>query len=480
VQAATGRAHRRAREHARVLELLVPVAERCTAPELLPRVLFVLAGSEAITGDHPGAVARYRELAERFPAHPLADDALYAAGELLAAGGALEEARASLGALVREHPGGDLEDEARFQVAWLARRAGDVDEAVAALAEIEAAESGVDPYEHARAAYWRARLLAGRGEADPGASAQARAIWAELVARYPADYYGLLARARLADGEGGGGLPAPVQLAAPVEPAWSPGPLAGDPHLRAGVFLLRLGLDEDAAEELRAVDTAGLAGAGPEPLLVLADLLDRAGDHRSAHNLLRNRGRAALPRAPRAEDLRAWRIAYPPAYREVVQRYAPAAGVPTDLVQALMREESALDPRALSPVGAVGLTQLMVPTARQIARQAGSPAPSRADLMRPEVNVKLGCRYLGQLLRRFDGSLVLALAAYNAGPTPVQRWVTERGGEDLDVFVEEIPYDETRGYVKRVLRSYAAYRLLYGSPDEPSVALSLGRARVRG
>jgi soluble lytic murein transglycosylase len=208
---------------------------------------------------------------------------------------------------------------------------------------------------------------------------------------------------------------------------------------------------------------------------VLADLLDRAGDHRAAHQLLRTRARAALPRAPRAEDLRAWRIAYPPAFREVVKRYAPSSGLPVDLLQALMREESALDPRALSPAGAIGLTQLMLPTARHLAAEAGLPRPSRADLMTAEVNVRLGARYLGQLVRRFDGALVLALAAYNAGPTPVRRWLEERGDEDLDVFVEEIPYDETRAYVKRVLRSYAAYRLLYGAPGEAAAALPLAR-----
>ena len=477
VQAATGRAWRRLREHGQALATLRPVAERCTDPALLPRVLFVLAGSEAVAGSRDGAVARYRDMAARFPSHPLADDALLAAADLLASDGRIAEARAALADLVRSHPDGDVRDEARFRSAWLARRAGDVDAAVATLAEIESAEAEVDPYEHARAAYWRASLLAARGELDPGSAAQARAIWAEVVARYPADYYGLLARARLAGGDRLGALPAPFQPGNVIEPSWSPGPLLGDPHALAGVLLVRLGLDEDAAEELRAVDQAALATAGPEPLLVLADLLDRAGDHRSASQLLRTRARGALPRAPRSEDLRAWRIAYPPAYRDVVKRWAPTAGVPTDLVQAVMREESALDPKALSTAGAIGLTQLMLPTARQLARQAGVPLPSRRDLMKAEVNVRLGARYLGQLLRRFDGSLVMALAAYNAGPTPVVRWREERGGDDPDAFVEEIPFDETRAYVKRVLRSYAAYHLLYGSSDEPATALGTSRAR---
>ncbi len=136
-----------------------------------------------------------------------------------------------------------------------------------------------------------------------------------------------------------------------------------------------------------------------------------------------------------------------------------------------MREESALDPRAISPAGAIGLTQLMLPTARSLARRLGIPTPGRAALMDPPVNIRIGARFLGDLLRRYDGSVALALAAYNAGGGAVARWLEDRGGLDLDEWVEEIPLEETRGYVKRVLRSFAAYRLLYGRPVEEALSL---------
>ncbi len=80
------------------------------------------------------------------------------------------------------------------------------------------------------------------------------------------------------------------------------------------------------------------------------------------------------------------------------------------------------------------------------------------------------------MVRRFDGQVALALAAYNAGPGAVSRWLTARGGLEVDEFVEEIPVEETRGYVKRVLRSYAAYRLLYGSPGEAAAPGLLHRS----
>jgi soluble lytic murein transglycosylase len=131
-----------------------------------------------------------------------------------------------------------------------------------------------------------------------------------------------------------------------------------------------------------------------------------------------------------------------------------------------MREESALDPRALSPAGAVGLTQLMLPTAQEVARSLKLGKVSKAKLTEPSLNIRLGSRYLGTLVRRFEGSVALALAAYNAGGGAVNRWLETRRDLEIDEFVEEIPVEETRGYVKRVLRSYAAYRLLYGSPSD--------------
>ncbi|HET8734754.1 MAG TPA: transglycosylase SLT domain-containing protein, partial [Anaeromyxobacteraceae bacterium] len=456
---ALGRAYRKERSYSKAIETLRTVVAGCEDSDLRVRSLYLLAGAAAAAGERDEAVAAYRGLARDFPASSLADDALFFAADLLARDGRGDQAREALADLARDHADGDYRAEARFRLAWMARQAGRADEAASRLLAIEEDQDGRDGYEHARAAYWRARVLAARGE--EGARA-ARGIWDALARRYPTDYYGLLARARLGEPAAAATVPSP-ERAAPF--AYHPGPLAGDAHFRAGLRLLRMGLTRSAALELNAV-RPGLAGESLEPVLLLADLLDRAGDHRAAHQLLRTRARAALRDPPSAENARAWRIAYPPAFRPDVQRWARPAGVPVELVQALMREESALDPRVVSPAGAVGLTQLMLPTAQSVARSLKLARPSRVDLMNASLNVRLGARYLGDLVRRFDGQVALALAAYNAGPGAVRRWLGARSGLDLDEFVEEIPIEETRGYVKRVLRSYAAYRLLYGSAGE--------------
>lgn len=470
-RAALGRAHRKERSYRKAIDALRPVVAGCEDRDLRVRSLYLLASATSIAGDKGEAVWLYQKLARDFPEHSFADDALFFAADILARDGRAGEAQEALGALARDHAGGDYRDEARFRMAWMARQSGQAEAAVAQLLGIEEEQDGKDGYEHARAAYWRARLLAARGVEGERA---AQAIWDALARRYPTDYYGLLSRARL-------GERAPPTSPTP-EPAtgaaYDPGPLREDPHFRAGLRLLRMGLSRAAAQELAAVPLSRMRGAGdaPQPVLLVADLMDRAGDHRAAHQLLRTRARAALARPPTGENLRAWRIAYPPAFRLDVQRWAGPAGVPSELMQALMREESALDPRIVSPAGAIGLTQLMLPTAQAVARSLKLPRPTRADLMNASLNVRLGARYLGEMVRRFDGQVALALAAYNAGPGAVSRWLTARGGLEVDEFVEEIPVEETRGYVKRVLRSYAAYRLLYGSPGEAAAPELLHRS----
>jgi soluble lytic murein transglycosylase len=126
----------------------------------------------------------------------------------------------------------------------------------------------------------------------------------------------------------------------------------------------------------------------------------------------------------------------------------------------------------VSAAGAVGLTQLMPPTAQEMARRLKLPRPGAADLADPALNIRLGAAHLGELLARFGGSAPLALAAYNAGGGAVRGWWRARAALPLDEFVEDIPLQETRGYVKRVLRSYAAYRMLYGAEGEPGLRIA--------
>jgi soluble lytic murein transglycosylase len=140
-------------------------------------------------------------------------------------------------------------------------------------------------------------------------------------------------------------------------------------------------------------------------------------------------------------------------------------GVPESLVYAVMRAESSFSPTVLSPAGAVGLMQLMPSTARQIAGKGSSF--NAADLTRPEFNISCGVKHLKDLTRVHDNSLVLTVAAYNAGSGTVNRWRKKFGTLREDEFIENIPYGETREYVKKVLTGAEIYHRLYNL--EPAV-----------
>ncbi|MBI5096323.1 MAG: lytic transglycosylase domain-containing protein [Nitrospirae bacterium] len=157
-------------------------------------------------------------------------------------------------------------------------------------------------------------------------------------------------------------------------------------------------------------------------------------------------------------DPRVWRLMYPTGYSEMVNRYADENDTDPLLLYALIREESWFNRSVVSSAGAVGLMQLMPQTASAVN---GSHV-DRDSLFDPDINLALGTRFFAGLLRQYDGNMIVALASYNAGPVVVTRWLQEREGFALDEFIEDIPYKETRNYVKKVFTSYMEYLRMAG------------------
>ena len=477
-----GRALRKEHEYSRARAALALVVLRCADSDVRSRALYVLAQIETIS-TKPEAGALWEALARKYPQSSLADDALF--NEALAArrAGDVEKERALLRDLVDNHLDSDLRDEALFRLFWSQWSEGKPRAGLAWLDQL-AASTDADGYEEERARYWRARALLepqpSETELARGAAretARADLVW--LVEGRPLTYYGLLAHGRLAelDPDRARAIEAAQDrlLRTPPPPSLHAGALARDPHLLAAIELLRLGLNTEAARELSAVDRspARSAGeAGQEPLTLMAELYARAGDLRNAHAVVRLELQALLRHPASALSLRAASLAYPLAFRDQIAKVSDGASIPADLLQAVMREESALDPRALSPTGALGLTQLMPSTARMLARKLKLSGFHIARLLEPDTNIRLGGTYLGQLYARFQHP-ALALASYNAGPGAVSGWLRARGSLPLDAFVEEIPLTETRGYVKRCLRSFAAYQFLYSNGHTPALGQTL-------
>jgi soluble lytic murein transglycosylase len=149
-----------------------------------------------------------------------------------------------------------------------------------------------------------------------------------------------------------------------------------------------------------------------------------------------------------------------------------------------MRQESGYDPTVVSGSDAIGLLQLLPGVAQGLARELGDPVPTRDDLMRPEVNIHLAAAYVAALLAAFGGQAPFAIAGYNAGGGRIRHWLqTAPAGEQLDHFVERIPIDQTRNYVRRVTTHLIRYRWLLAPGDWPSVpevSLTIDRTHITG
>jgi soluble lytic murein transglycosylase len=291
------------------------------------------------------------------------------------------------------------------------------------------------------ALYWSGRA---REQAGGGGAAE---LYNQILAEAPRSYYGMLAAGRLGRAREGG---VSGQIVLPPEPRAA---LDDDSSLARVVLLRRINLVEEAAAELE--DAVQGAVSDPVRLYGMAGVYIEAERYHMALRIMRRHfqslaatGDPALPRA-------FWEMFYPYAWRDEMRDAAQRRGIDPYLVAAVVREESSYYPRATSRAGARGLMQLMPATARLLA-------PS-GDLEDPGFNIELGTRFLAGLMREFNDPR-LALAAYNAGPRNVRQWLSTRRSDDLEAFVEQIPFDETRLYVKKVVLSWDEYRRIYGSP----------------
>jgi len=287
---------------------------------------------------------------------------------------------------------------------------------------------------------------------ESGAAEQGRRELDRLAREFPLTYYGWRAQERLA-------LDRTELIVSRRELAEGTRRVE-EASIERAAMLIEAGLEVLARDELRFAARQAL---GFEDRTQVGVLLARVGDYHRASRLVVIAYADSLARGlqPGRETL--WWLSWPPAYREVLEEVFPAdAAIDRELVWAIMREESHYRADARSAVGALGLLQLMPSTAAQLARERGIDAFQETDLFDPRTNISLGAAYLSDLAARFDGRISAAIGSYNAGPTRVASWLRGDAARwEDDVWVEAIPYDQTRSYVKRVLRSLHVYKTFY-------------------
>ena len=401
-----------------------------------------------------------RALMKDFPDTTWAEDAL----NNLVTYYIVEKSDEEIATIVREqferYPRGRYTERAAWKVGWFAYRAGNMKEA-ADYFERGAATFPRSDYRPAYL-YW-----AGRAREQAGERASAIARWQLETADYLNTYYGKLAYAALLKM---GAAPAGSNLIFARNLAARDGEDDDFPPNADTIrTLLAMDLYDPALKELEFAT----ANWGDSPVLQATTAwinnrksLSETGTAR--FNLARgaiNIMKRAYPQylASGGEQLprELLTIIYPLSYWDLIKKYSTQNDLDPYLVAALMSQESTFVAEIRSSANAYGLTQLTPATARQYARKLKIKYSQRL-LTNPDANVRIGTMYFADTIRNL-GSVPLALASYNAGPTPVRRWKSQKPDLPQDEFIDDIPYPETQNYVKKILSTTEDYRRLYGT-----------------
>ncbi len=397
------------------------------------------------------ALARWEEVLRDHRTSPWADDALLHIASTLADEGESERALAAYTRFLQEFPHSPLTDSALWGRGWLRYRRAEFPEAIHDFLTLTSQHPS-SPLLSATF-FWTARA-----QENMRKKKEAITTYRRLLSRGVEDYYQMRAQERLAllDPRAEG-----AERPLPLPSANSRPPAASAARAAVAHELATLRLYDEALAEYWDLVPAHPADRGllNDACALFLDLRRFEKAVWVARRFLRplqiQEGTAPLPRY--------WECLYPRGHWDLILSQPPVKQATLDpyLVLAVIREESAFAPAALSRAGARGLMQLLPTTAERVSQESPPSRLNGNSLDIPETNIPLGVRYLAQMLTEFSGEWTLALAAYNAGPHQVRRWVNTIGYPSAEEFTEEIPFAETRNYVKRVLGSFYRYRLLY-------------------
>lgn len=456
-----------------------------------PQAAYRAARGLQVAGQ-PGSQQRYESLIQQFPGTPEAGLALMRLAKLVeptqampyldqvitkypdrAPAAFLEKAKLldKLGssqsanqlqqALLAQFPKSAAAAELRWTIAQAQSKAGDL-KLAQQWAEQNLKNNNNDADLGAKAGFW-----AGKWAQKLGNGQQATSHFQQVIQQYPESYYAWRSASLLGWNVGDFNTVRPLQPAI-QQPDIHPQLRAGSPALQE---LHQLGQHQDAwaywQVEFQDRQTPSVAEQFTDGILRLA-----VGDHLDGIFMVSNLADRDTPADQQQYlELKAqkdyWQGLYPFPFATQIAKWSQQNRLNPMLVTALMRQESRFEPQIKSAVGATGLMQVMPETAAYIASKIDAKTYNLED---PEDNIKLGTWYLGYTHDQYGENSMLAVASYNAGPGAVGSWLAQSKTQDADEFVEAIPYDETRGYVRSVFGNYWNYLRLYNPEIAQKVA----------
>ena len=463
----------------------------------VPEALYWTGRSYGRLNEREKGIATLHKIVNAHPRSEWADDALFMIGNIYRDASDTRKALAVYSRLATEYPESKFADSALWWNAWTYYNAGEYAKVETALQEL------INRYPRSflvhQARYWQ-----GRTAEKTGNPAKAAEYYGKVLKRGPYTYYGYRAAERLSaspnlkepipvpdavvdvipaaceEEECLDGSPSPLETE-DGPPVWTDETrqlLAAEPSFKKTLELMHLDMKKEAAAELWHLQ--GKVPRRRGALIGLSKAFFELGDYyRSLILVLRNYERY-LDGEVRETPADLWLLAYPQGYWDSIVAYSRKYGQDPYLVAAIIRQESQFHPEAMSPAGARGVMQVMPATGEWIAQNIRLQGFDRTKLFESDMAINLGTWYIAHLMKRFKGDPLLVAAAYNAGPEAVAAWISRSGGIlERDEFVEAIPFSETRGYVKKVLRNYFEYQRIYDRTDQGiagSTSSGTGRA----
>ncbi len=399
----------------------------------------------------------FREVTQNAPSSGLAVQAQFFLGKIYEERKNFPEALKNYKAALEKYPNENYAQWAGWRLGWVHYLEGKFEQAFNKFQE--AAKRFPDKSFIEYNLYWSAKSAEKMDKKDV-----ARSLYAKVAELYPYTFHGIRAKAKLLNLDAKPEMVLENQaLSRKKESSQLGRPLSTREkfhHIRANE-LAKLGLAQEARneiDELQKTVRKNMTGA-----LWLSQLYHQAQGYAESLRLLSLYKNFVTKPKEKDLSLKFWKHFFPLAYEEVVLAYAKPLKVDPFFVNSIIRQESLFDSKALSSAGARGLMQIMPATGKKLYPKIKLKKPFETDaLFDPDLNIRLGVKYVSQLNKQFNKNRMHILISYNAGPHVLKKWLKRFGHlSDQDVFIESIPYSETRRYVKHVLRNMGIYKALY-------------------
>lgn len=436
----------------------------------IPGVLYNMSNLYWNLGKYNKAIEYSQKVINKYPSSAHAEKAYYAIGRIHGQGKNYKKAIAQFRKLTKKYKKGPFAIGAHWYIGWINYMKGNYGEAAR---KFSMAASRFDDYQFRdKFLYW-----AGKANEKNGDDESARDFYKRAANEYPYSFYGHRGKARLGKKSGG-----KVKIVDPFLQRNLEGVRSYNVeqvkmdsedrfHFVRMKELTAMGFQQDAVEEIRFL-ARKVSIKTPEKILWVANLYLKSGGYKKTLAIIEGFFREISVEEQVKLRTEYWRHYYPLAYNELVLKSAGSFKIDPFFIEGLMRQESSFNPDAFSRSGAIGLMQLMPATGENEFRKRYKGKFEEGLLFDPVINVTLGSQHIAYLLKKSRGDPVIALAGYNAGLTRALKWKKNLITSDIDVFIEMIPYRETKKYVKKVLRNYFNYIMMYGEGKDVIIALN--------